>query len=180
MTEAHPDEYDTSADPERQEHFRIHDDGAAAWAMRKLRAVHRRVADIEAIAAAERARIDAWAADATRSHQREVDYFTGLLLDYGRRQRDEEDRKTISTPYGSIRSRAGSLKWTIDPDGFLPWAETNRPDLIRVRKDPDLSAAKKDLKLSDTLDPFDPSTGEAVPGVTVEQTEPTYTVEVDL
>jgi len=109
---------------------------------------------------------------------RDMDYFEAILKEYAISQRSE-GRKTISTPYGSVKSRAGQPKWTVtDAEDFLSWARrNNRIDLIRVREDADLTRIKATLDITGAS-VFDPDTGEVVPGITVADSQTSFTVEV--
>lgn len=184
-------EFDPTPAPESEdrERFRVYDDSAASWAMRKLKAIREKQAEVIKIAEAERARIEMWASEAVAALEPDEAYFTGLLLDYARRQRAEQGRKTIDLPHGKVKSRSAQPKFTFtDPAAFIAWAkESGRADLVRVKEEPDLTAVKAALKVPDAEGretaaavAIDPASGEVAPGVAVELREATYTVEVDL
>lgn len=160
------------------ERFRIENDEQAVWAMRKLAAARRRMDEITAISEAEIDRIKDWAEHEARTPMRDMDYFEAILREYAIGQR-AEGRKTISTPYGSVKSRAGQPKWSVeDAEAFLSWARrNNRSDLIRVREDADLAKMKATLENTGPS-AVDPETGEVVPGVVVSDAETSFTVEV--
>lgn len=157
-----------------RDRYRITDDGGAAWAMRRLAAVQRRRADIAAVADQEIARVEAWAAAQTAPLDRDVAYFEGLLGEYARAVRDTpgDGRKSVSTPYGVVSTRAGRMRWTVtDPDALLGWARGHRRDLITVTETVSASDASKVLAAYG--DPagsvFDQQTGDEVPGITAVQ-----------
>lgn len=176
---ANPDvlSWDTS-DPTagERERFRIDNDEQAVWAMRKLAAARTRLDEIAYIAEAEIQRIQAWAEHESREPLRDVDYFEGILVEYGMQQR-AEGRKSVSTPYGTIKSRAGQAKWSVDADTFIEWAKQHRPDLVRVKEEPALSTMKEALSINGDS-AFDPDSGEVVPGVIVTGADTKFTVEV--
>jgi len=183
-------EFDPIPAPESddRERFRVYDDSAASWAMRKLRAIREKQAEIIKIAEAERERIETWAHDAVSSLAPDEAYFTGLLTDYARRERTESGRKTIDLPHGKIKSRAAQPKYVFtDPAAFIAWAkETGHADLVRVKEEPDLTAVKAVLRVpqiddwheSAAASVIDPASGEVAPGVEVELRGATYAVEV--
>ena len=180
-----PIEYDAATDPvvdaAERERFRVADDQQAAWAMRKLASLRRRQAEIDRTAKAEVDRIEAWHVHQSAALVADTNYFTGLLTEYARVERDAHDRKTVSLPHGTIKSRAGGERVDVtDADAFVAWAERSAPTLVRVRVEPDKAA----VKAAFTGDPetgavLDPTTGEVVPGVSITRTEITYTIETE-
>jgi phage host-nuclease inhibitor protein Gam len=182
MTAVELDEYQRPEEAKNQdrERFRIDTDEQATWAIRKLRSLRSRKAEIDKIAADEEQRIRDWRDDALSSLTGDDAYFAGILIDYARRQRDAEGRKSISLPYGTIKSRAAQPRVQVtDPAGFMAWARASHPDMIRIKEEPDLTAIKAAADISGSQ-AVDPSTGEIIPGVAVEQRDATYTVEVTL
>lgn len=158
---------------EDRERFKIQNDEQAVWAMRKLTSARKRLDEIAYIAEAEIQRIQAWAEHESREPMRDVDYFEGILVEYGRTQR-EQGRKSVSTPYGTIKSRMGQPKYTfIDKDEFLAWAKANHPTWVAVKEEPALSVIK-----SETSGPVDEGTGEIIPGLVVDPATVSYSVEV--
>lgn len=178
-----PAEYDAPTDPapegEERERFTIGDDAAAGWAMRKLAALRKRQAEVDAIARDEIARIEAWHLAASGALVADTNYFTGLLTHYAHVEREAHGRKSISLPYGTVRSRAGSRRVEVTDDvAFLAWAEQSAPTLIRVRKEPDKAAIRQTFDAADDM-VVDPATGEVVPGITVTRSETTYQIETN-
>lgn len=182
MTALSLDEYDVSPEPvgENRETFRVENDSQAAWAMRKLRAIRTKQAEAEAIAHAEHERIEAWLADAKKATSGDEAFFEGLLIAYAMRQRVTENRKSITLPHGSIKSRAAQPSVKVaDADAFIMWAKTYGPEFIRTKVEPDLSAIRRDCDLSGN-EAVNMATGEVVPGVIIQQRDATFSVEVNL
>lgn len=165
--------------PAEIDRYRIGGDKEALWALRKLKAAQAKIADNIEAANEERRLIDSWLEEVNGSLERDANFFEGLLRDYALRCRDDENdgRKSIKLPGGTIRTRAGSTSVSIgDADAFLSWAEVNNPDLIRVKKEPNLSEIKETVTVTDegsiiTAD------GEVVPGLVVKTTDVSATVE---
>lgn len=179
-----PGAFDPDVDLESEEsrvRFSIGDDAQATWAMRRLSSVQQRAAQVSMIAEAERSRIDAWEDRQMKQFQRDENYFQGLLMEYAASERTAHDRKSIDTPYGSVKSRVSQPVWEVDADAFLQWAKTHAPDLIRVKETPSLSDMKKFLQIEHTdtlgLVAMTPD-GEIVPGVDIHPATVNYTVEV--
>jgi phage host-nuclease inhibitor protein Gam len=175
----HPDDFESSEEqtPAR-DRFVVTDDKTAAWAMRKLRSIRRKIAEVDRIAAAEIARINEWREQASAQYRPDESYFVGLLTQYAAKQRAEEDRKSVVTPFGVVKSRLNQPKWTVDTEAFLAWARANHPEMIRTKEEVNLTETKSVLALDDSLQPFDPDTGEVAAGITVQPAEITFTVEV--
>ena len=176
-------DYSAPTDPEQvDQRFTILDDAQATWAMRKLRTILDRRDEIAKVAQIETARIASWANEQSAILTPDEQYFTGLLIEYARRQRDE-GRKSLSLPYGSVRSRAGGKRLDfVDETAFIEWARVNQPELIRVKESVNkinataffLDAADENLDLL-----VDEKTGEIIPGVNVLQSQTTYTVDIE-
>lgn len=156
-----------------RERFRIEHDEQAVWAMRKMAASRKRLDEIKEIADAEIERIQSWAEHQSRVPMRDAEYFQAILEEYGRAQR-AEGRKTVSTPYGSIKSRLGQPRYTFtDKEEFISWAQRNRPDWLVVKPEPLLSVIK-----AESSGPADAITGEIIPGLTIDPAAISFTVEV--
>jgi hypothetical protein len=165
---------------EAPEHFQIENDGAAAWAMRKLRRLRQHQESNNRLAAEQIEKIEDWLIHANRPSQDSIRFFESILSNYAVRQRIEEDRKTIDLPEGKISTRSGSLKWAINGEVFLPWARENAPDLIRIKEEAALSEVKARLEVGGEGIVFDPSTGEHVPGVSAQQQDISVSIAPDL
>lgn len=165
--------------------FRITDDSAATWAMRKLRHVKRRQAENVNLADQEYQRIAEWVEAVNAPLHREVAYFEGLLTEYAIRcrQNPEDGRKSISTPAGKVSTRENAPKWSVEADEFLPWAREHRPDLIRVKEEPALSLIKEAFKDGPSVAATGVAItddGEVVPGIAIAESETTVSVQPDL
>jgi hypothetical protein len=184
MTAIEPlDDYQAVTDPEvpaEREHFKITDDNAASWAMRKLRTLRERQAEIDTVARDEIARIEKWHLAASGALVADTNFFTAILTHYAQQQRNELDRKSVSLPYGTIKSRAGTSRVEVsDVDGFLAWARVNAPALVRTREEPDKTQIKNSLVHVAGDMVIDKATGEVVPGVAIQRTDTSYTSETE-
>lgn len=84
--------------------FRLNNDRMAEWALRKRGTAQALIEEARAVADAERQRVDAWLTATTATPARDVSFFDGLLSDYALRQREEHDRKTVTTPHGAVKT----------------------------------------------------------------------------
>lgn len=178
-----PDLYDYDPDPateladsEQRERFRVDTDEKASWALRKLAHIRARKASNELIAEAERDRINAWLTAVNHPLDTDEQFFEGLLADYGRMQRDAEGRKTVSLPYGEIKTRETKAKVIVtDADTVLAWAKTAHPEIVKVTERVGLTELAKAV-VNDNLTAVDPATGEVVPGTAITPAHVTVTV----
>jgi len=167
--------------PEQREQFRIKDDAEAIWAMRKLKHYRDQISANCDLAVAERIRINEWEERVNTRIGAEFDYFTAILIRYGREQREAEGRKSIDTPFGVVKSRQGQPKWEVDDAEFIAWAKENSPDLVRVKEEPALAEIKKRFEIADTATlgvVAVSEDGQIVPGVRVTPVGISYSVEV--
>ena len=155
--------------------------------MRKLRSIRQKIADNNRIAAEEVERITQWQADANAPHERDAQFFEGLLIEYARNEREQNNRKSIKLPHGTILSRKGADKIVVtDSEGFMKWArENDRADLIRVKEEPSISAIKEAFPPKESPDATAEGfviteDGEIVVGLTTQPSQVSYSVEVEL
>lgn len=162
--------------------FTITDDAQAAWAMRKLLQFEQEADEARRLAEAEKDRIETWLERQLSRHQHDRDYFRSILTHYAIGQRAEKDRKTIDTPYGSVKSRAGQPKITVsDLPAFLEWAKQDKPEFVRIKEDIDLTKVKAACQIENT-----PTLGlvavtddgEIVPGLNIDPATVNITIEV--
>lgn len=159
--------------------FRIDTPEQAAWAMRKYRVLAQRKAQHEALAAAERTRIDAWLLRVNAAVETQMEWFAQHLEFYAMKQR-LAGAKSVELPDGSIKTRATSPTFEVDKAVFVEWAqEAKRDDVLRVRLDPDMAAIKGAF-IADAETAVDPVSGEVVPGLTPVPARTTVTITPDL
>ena len=154
------------------------DDDRANRLLRVHASLARDLADVAQVYDAERNRLDDWRDDRTEQIRNRVEWVEQALEMWHRSKLQANPKAvTVTLPNGQHRARAQQPEWTVDPDLFLPWAETHgHPELIRVKTiiEPDKAAAKKLLHVdADTTTPEGETVravtedGEIVPGVSV-------------
>lgn len=171
------EDHRSPADPEAGERFVVDNDEKAAWVMRKLAALKKRQDEIDSVAKQEIAHIENWHLVESGKMVADMNFFSHILTEYARAEREANGRKSISLPAGTVTSRASSERIDFaDVDAFLAWATPNAPSLIQTRREPDKASVKQALTIHDGK-VIDPTTGEIVPGLEVKQAEVTYTVK---
>lgn len=169
--------------------FRLDSDRMASWAARKRAAAEDRIREVQELAAAEVDRITAWAESQITTPARDMAFFDTVLLDYARRQREELDRKSVSTPYGTVKSKEVPATYEVtDEAAFLVWAKANRPELVqtvekvskvelkkRVAIDvQEVSTEDEEAPVATMSTVTDTETGEVLPGLTAVPARITY------
>lgn len=171
----------------RSARWLIETDDAAEWALLKIRKERARIAEVSERAARQRDllqaeidRINEAERRALAAPERSINFFESRLIEYLRTvQQDDPRKKSLKLLNGTLLSRRSPAHLEVDPEVFIPWAEANRAELLRVRKDPDKAAIKKLITTTGPDDkPVDPETGEIIPGVAIEAGSVRYTVEV--
>jgi phage host-nuclease inhibitor protein Gam len=162
-------EHDLPEDESNQsEGFKVTDDYKADWALRKYRSYQERIELNESLAEKERKRIEDWLSSENEKLKQKQSFFENHLIAYAIGERDNNDRKTISLPNGTISTRQGSDSTTIeDKESILGWLkENNHSDVIKVKEELDLTEFKKQIVI-DGEKVIWKDTGEIVQGVSV-------------
>jgi len=168
-----------SEEIEVKESFKIDDDSKATWAMRKLKVHVVQMAINNSIAEDEKKRIDEWLETVNNPIQTKSEFFTNHLVAYGKEQREQFDRKTVSTPYGKISSRQSQEKFEFtDKDIFLKFCENQSLDLVRYKVEPDMEKIKTELVVT-TDGKIITKDSEMIPGIAIKPSEINYKVEVE-
>jgi hypothetical protein len=165
-------------DEDYKQEFRITDQGGAIWAMRKIKSINTRLADVKLTATAEISRIREWAQAEEEKADRERAFFEHLLKDYAERLRTEDPKfKSLKLPHGKIAFRKQSPEFIRDNNILLAWIKANRPEFVRVKEEPDWSSLKKEVAVAgeQAVD----ANGEIIEGVTVVTREDKFSVEVE-
>lgn len=163
---------------ERREAFRVNDDGAAEWAIKRLAEIRAVIAERQRFHDAEVERLRVWLDNEHRPLRSSESYFEHLLGDYARRQRQDADRKTIALPHGKVSTRWGAAKFSFDEERFLAWAEVNLPEIIRIKKEPWVAEMRERLVIQDNQ-VIDPASGQIVDGVVASSPELSITIKTE-
>lgn len=175
-------------DPGTPEHpfddtFTIDTLDRAIWAVRKVDQHRRRFTEAVQAAAAERARIDQWLEGERQRFATSTIHLEALLRRYHADQLTEDPkRKTIRTPAGDLVARKGPDRVEVDETVFVPWAETNAPDLLNPPKPRTPAKAAIKQRVGDIMSDgqvVNADTGEFLPGVVWVDGETAYSVRTD-
>lgn len=167
---------------EEKDYFVIDDLKKATWAMRKIRDAEKEYEKVMEVAEAERDRIVEWADKETADVRSTIDYMRGLLVDYYQRERAENPKFKLSTPYGKVSSRKRQPKLSMDDEKVLAYLEENElSDLIKVQKKYSKNDVKKliDVVEKDGEPVVIDKNGTLLDFVKAENQEDSYTVKTE-
>ena len=161
---------------ENKEKFVIENLESANWAFRKLKAIEEREKDIELLANKEIERIQDWQRKEIEATKGSKDFFEGLLMEYYVKQREEDSKFKLSTPYGKVTSRKQQPKWNYEDGKTIEWLRQNNRELIRIKEEIDKGELKKLYKIHG--DKVVTEDGEIVEGIVIENRDDTINVKV--
>jgi Bacteriophage Mu Gam like protein len=110
--------------------WKIPDDGAANWCLRKLAQAEADLARIQATAAEHERRIATWRDKVAKRPTHDRDRWTALLREYALRRREQTGEKSLSLPNGELRTvhRPAAVEVTAN-DLLVEWMESEHPEL---------------------------------------------------
>lgn len=163
--------------------FRVYDLDSANWVFRKLQALIAKQNDINALAEKEVARIRDWQEKETAGIAGHISFFEHLLTRYHESQLAADPKaKTISTPYGKLKSttRKAAPKKTDDAALLQHLKDSGETDYIVVKESPAWGDYKKTLQVAEVngIATVRDANGQEVPGVEVEPAGTSFKVEV--
>lgn len=185
-----PDVHEVPEGERERAAWRITSESEAVWAVRKIADARRRRDEVEAIAGklvarltAEIEQVQEWVREQCAEPDQSAKFFAHHVERFvlGRRDASGGKVKSLSTPYGVVKTVAGRQSWQIDDEeAAVRYLSANRPDLLHRQETVSIpkSALKDGLEVGVDGCVFDPQGGEQVPGVRVVTGE--ATVKIDL
>ena len=182
---------EADAPTEQAEEFRIADDGAAGWALRKIRRAREdhaayavqcnaRIAQLQAAIDRIIARLNVNANEAARTEE----FFRSKLAAYfdclpEAAIRTAKTQRKYVLPEGELIVKSPSpQKSCADEEKLLFWLRENQMyDKIKVTEKPKWAEIKAELAVT-SAGAVHPATGEIVPGVTVIIPSPTFEIKI--
>jgi hypothetical protein len=136
-------------DDPRADKWRITDDAAAEWALRRYAAADDEIAELNEQADTWRKQIDDWLAERTARPAATRAFFGQLLADYALRYREATGRATVILPSGAVPTRNESPKAVVaDADAFVAWANESMPEA--VKRTPLVSELRRRVAITET------------------------------
>lgn len=158
---------------ENKEVFEVDSLEKASWVFKKIRERKQELAKLQDLAEKEKANIDAWLTQESRTLVADIEHFETLIQLYFKREREENPRFKLSTPYGKVSTRKSSKLIVDNEDVLKDWIKANDVPALKVKEEIDKAAMKKLFAKG-----YDAFTGEVVPGVHIEETE-NMTIKVE-
>lgn len=174
------DIYDVPGDDEGRKAWTVDSLAKATWAMQRARDLALRQKEIRDVANDRIEQLEAWAQAEVTKLDRDRDFFQDSVAAYALRLRAEDPkRKSLVTPFGTVRTQERSGSWTINGPAVLAWAKQHRPEFVKTEEQFCLGEAKKAFVITEA-GVLDPVTGTLVEGVTPGETRITALVDIDM
>lgn len=160
--------------------FVIVDDGGADWALRMIAQKEQKKQELNDFIQSEMDKLEAYQAQEQKKLDDEIDRMQGYLSAYALQKRENDPEfKSQNLPNGRIRFVKQQPKYHYDDKVLLEsLKKAERSDLIKIKESPDKATLKKVFVPNDGK-LIDPDTGEVVEGVTIEEREEAFKVEVN-
>jgi phage host-nuclease inhibitor protein Gam len=164
---------------EVNERFVVDSDEKANWVLRKIASLEQKKQENTDLAKAEIEKINAWLEMVNGELDRDLEYFKNLLAEYAKAKREQDPKfKSLKLPNGKFGFRKQQPKWQYDEAKLLEYLKRNgMAEFIRMKEEPDKAALKKKLTVSGGV-AVDPETGEVIDGITVEEQDEAFKVEI--
>lgn len=144
--------------------------------LRRIRRLEDEQANVNALAQAERDRIEAWRSERTGIVGRQIEHYEQVVEGWMRANFARNKVKTTKLPNGELKLRPGKVTAQVENgDRFARWAVAcGMPQWARVTYAPDKAALTKELRPGELHGHADDgrelrqaiaSTGEIIPGV---------------
>ena len=112
----------------------------------------------------------------------DVAFFESMLIPYFAERMEKGFTKSTKTqtayklPTGKMVLKKQAPEYERKDDELIPWLKANRPELVKVKEEPNWAELKKTVKING--DSVVTEDGEVVPGVKVTEREDKFEVEV--
>ena len=173
---------ETLAAEEQQEceGWKLADDAAADWAIRKIAAERAELTRIKELADAEIARIKEKVAAAERRYENNTSYLTHKLAEYFEKvpHKKTKTKHSYRLLSGTLTKKIGGVAMKQDDAKLVEYLKASgNEDMIKIEEKPKWGEFKKRLEIMGGQ-VVDTETGEIVEGVTIEQKPDTFSVDL--
>lgn len=168
-------------DEERQT-FSIDNLELLTWAFKKLSSIDAEIEDKTNVARYEKDKIDKWLNSVTEPLEHSKSFFEAKIKEYHEQiLLDNPQKKTISTPYGKVKStRKKAQPIKSNEEELMEYVILNEPDLLKIKKEVNWSELKKKIHITEADEGLIivDENGQIVSGVSVEEEKVIFKVEV--
>ena len=157
---------------EAAERFCIQNDSMADWAIRKIQEARQDTEKWKAFYAERMAQVQA-------ANEETIAQMEGYLAEYFDTvpHKATKTQESYQLPSGKLVLKAQQPEYVRDDAQLLPWAKENGyADCVAVKESVNWAELKKRLTVQGEW-MIDPETGEAVPGITVQERGTKFSVE---
>lgn len=155
--------------PDTRDSLTVRDELEANIYMRVCQRLEAELTQLKAVKDAEVERLNVYYGARAETLEERKAFFERLVIGYYNHQRAKNPRYQLKTPWGKVTQRTTKSPTWNDETATVEWLKaTGRSELVKVEE----SLKKADLKKVFTVANghyVDESTGEIVPGVTVEK-----------
>ena len=163
---------------QEKEKFKIEDLNGANWALRKISAYQKKMAEIKQLAEEEQYRLACWEIRETESIESSIEYFESLLAEYLIERRKENPKYKITTPYGKVSTRKQPDKWEYKDKAVLEYLKSiDAKELIRIKEELNKADLKKVVTVEEGKAVYQ---GVAMPGITIIEQPEKVIVSVEI
>ena len=165
---------------QQSQRWRIIDDGAADWALKKIKLEKDEHDRIVALAQQEIARLTDQIAKADRRYEQNTSFLTSMLAEFFETV-PHKKTKTGTESYrllnGQLVKKPAAIKLQPDDEKLVTWLRAaGREDLIKVEEKAMWGELKKKLEMVGTVAMM-PDTGEIIEGIDVVEVPPAFSVK---
>ena len=151
---------------ENREVFEIDSLEKASWVFKKVRERKQELQKLKDLAETEKANIDSWLTQESRGLVADIEHFETLIQLYYKKEREENPKFKLTTPFGKVSTRKSSKLVVDDEETLKEWIKANDVPALKVKEEIDKATMKKLFAKG-----FDAFTGEIIPGMHIEENE---------
>ena len=162
---------------EEEKGFKVNDLKSSAWCIRKLKSLDKREKEVKELAKEEVASIKDWEKSQLKELEGDKNYFKSLLREYYEKQKEEDDKFTLSTPYGTFYTMAKEDKIEISrelKEALIEEYKENE-EVVKTTYSLILKGFKDKIVEKDG-EYYNSETGEKLEGITILPQQPTEVV----
>lgn len=150
------------------ERFKVRDISGAEWCLKKISRAQAKYDEIKAYVEAEKAKLDAFLADAKAQYDGDKGYFESLLMPYAMQQLEgQKKKKSIKLPSGTIGFKSVPAEIKKDDEALKAFVKESAPEFIETKETVKWGEFKKTLTAAGGR--FVTADGEIVDGLTYEE-----------
>lgn len=163
---------------ETQEGFVIDSDDKAEWALNKIAEEKAETQRMMNVCDTMILRYQQKKEEYEKKSENKTAYLRNQLQTYFNtvEKKKTKTQETYKLPSGTLKLKYQNPEFIRDEEKLLAWAKANKPDYIKTKESVNWAELKKELMLSN--DKLLTKDGEIVEGVTLEEREPVFEIDI--